>query len=356
MKKINKKIPKLPRPLKRRKGTEERVKEAFANVPKITNETIAEHREDVLRGARKFIYPLKHSRRRAIVISSTIFVTAVVVFMAYVSVSLYRLQTTDGFVYGVSKVIPFPVAKAGDSWVSYNSYLFQLRRYVHYYTTQQEADFTGKDKAQLTNYKKQALDQVTNDAYVKQLAKQNEISISSRAVDQQVRLVRSQNRLGASEQEFREVLNEFWGWDETDFRRSLQQEMLAQAVVAKLDTDTANQASAVVRQLKAGGDFATIAAQASQDEPTKAGGGKYASPIDPNNTDLPAQVVAELTKLKPGEYSEVINTGYTLEIVKVDAVQDGKIQASHISFNFKPISDYIKPLKAKNSATSYIKL
>ncbi|MBI2285652.1 hypothetical protein HYU82_02420, partial [Candidatus Saccharibacteria bacterium] len=27
------------------------------NVPRITNETIAEHREEVLKGARKFIYP-----------------------------------------------------------------------------------------------------------------------------------------------------------------------------------------------------------------------------------------------------------------------------------------------------------
>lgn len=343
-----------PRPLKRRQGADERIKEAFANVPKITNETVAEHREDILKGARKFIYPLKHSRRRAVIISSSIFAAAILVFMVYVSASLYRVQSTDGFAYGVTKVIPFPVAKAGDAWVSYESYLFQLRRYMHYYTTQQEADFNGEEKAQLANYKQQALDGVIDDAYVKQLAQQSNLSVTDAAVDRQVRLVRSQNRLGASEQEFREVLNEFWDWDVNDFKRSLQQEMLAQAVVAKLDTDTTTRANAALAQLRNGADFATVATQQSQDDATKANGGKYAAAIDPTNTDIAPAVVAELTKLQPGQYSGVINTGYALEIVRVDGVQDGKLQASHISFNFKPVEDYIKPLKDANKPRHYI--
>lgn len=356
MKKTTKKklnIPR-PRPIRRRQGADERIKEAFANVPKITNETVAEHREDILKGARKFIYPLKHSRRRAIIISSTIFVAAIVIFMAYVGGALYRVQSTGGFVYGVTKVIPFPVAKAGDSWVSYNSYLFQLRRYMHYYTTQQEADFNGEEKGQLANYKRQALDQVTNDAYVKQLAKQHSISVTDQSIDEQVRLVRSQNRLGASEREFREVLNEFWGWDENDFKRSLKQEMLAQALVARLDTETNTKAEAALKQLQGGAEFATVASQTSQDEATRASGGKYATAIDPNNTDLPASLVAELKRLQPGQHSGVFNTGYALEIVKVDGIQDGKIQASHSSFNFKSVSDYIKPLKAKSPPRNFI--
>src|SRR5947207_5990262 len=42
------------------------------NVPQITNETIAEHREDVLSGARKYIYPLAHSNHRIVVITSVL--------------------------------------------------------------------------------------------------------------------------------------------------------------------------------------------------------------------------------------------------------------------------------------------
>jgi len=355
MKKI-KRNPKLSRPFKRRQAAEERVKEAFANVPRITNETVAEHREDVLAGARKYIYPLKHSRRRAVIISSSIFIAAVVIFMTYVSVSLYRFQSTSGFLYGVTKVIPFPVAKVGSSWVSYNSYLFELRRYTHYYSTQQEADFNGKDKAQLANYKKQALEQVTNDAYIKQLAKKHHVRVSERSVDNQVALVRSQNRLGTSEREFEEVLNEFWGWNQNDFKRALQQQMLTQAVVAKLDTETNKQAADALSQLKAGADFATLAGQVSEDQTTKANGGQYNGAINRNNADVPAQVMQQLFKLQPGQISEIINTGFSLEIVKVNSVQDNAVQASHIVFDYKPASDYIAPLKSQRTPQNLIKV
>lgn len=356
MKKI-KRTPKLPRPFKRRQAPEERVKEAFANVPNITNETVAEHREDVLAGARKYIYPLKHSRRRVVIISSTIFITALVAFLAYVGVALYRFQSTSGFLYGVTKVIPFPVAKAGNSWVSYNSYLFELKHYMHYYATQQGVDFTSTSgKEQLANFKKQALQQVSYDAYVKQLAHKYHVRVSDRQVNDAMQLVRSQNRLGTSRKEFQEVLNEFWGWDENDFKRSLKQQMLAQAVVAKLDTQTNQQATDALNQLKTGADFAALAGQVSQDEATKANGGQYPGPIDRNNADIPAAVMAQLFKLQPGQMSGIINTGYSLEIVKVNGVQDGKVQASHIVFNYKPIDDYVKPLRDKQPPSDYIKV
>lgn len=369
MKKRKRSLPRVPRPSlptvpvakvarvlpKRRKAPEERAREALANVPNITNETIAEHREDVLAGARKYIYPLKHSRRRAVIISSSIFVTAVVVFMAYVCVALYRLQSTSTFLYGVTQVIPLPVAKAGSSWVSYNSYLFELRHYMHYYETQQGVDFNSQSgKEQLANYKKQALQQVINDAYVKQLAKQHGVNVGQRAVNNQVALVRSQNRLGTSQHEFQEVLNEFWGWNENDFKRELRQQMLTQAVVAKLDTATIARADAALQQLKGGADFAALAAQQSDDGNTKANGGQYPGTIDRNTATIPPAVMVELFKLPAGQVSGVINTGYSLEIVKVNSVQDDKISASHIQFDFKPIDGYIKPLQAKNAPSRYI--
>jgi hypothetical protein len=355
--KKNKKISKVPRPFKRRPAPEERVKEAFANVPKITNETVAEHREDVLGSARKYIYPLKHSRRRAVFISSSIFAIALVVFLAFVSVSLYRFQSTSGFIYGVTKVIPFPIAKAGSSWVSYNSYLFELKHYMHYYATQQSVDFESESgKEQLANFKKQALEQVSNDAYVKQLAKKHGVRVSDRAVNDQVELMRSQNRLGTSEREFDEVLNEFWGWNQTDFKRALKQQLLAQAVAAKLDTETVNQANTALSQLKGGVDFATLASQISEDEASKGNGGQYAAPIERDNTELAPPLLAELFRLQPGQYSEVINTGYALEIVKVNSNADGKVQASHIVFTFNSIDDYIKPLRDQNKPQNYIKV
>lgn len=344
-------------PLKRGKTTEEKVTEALSTVPRITNETVSEHREEVLRGARKYIYPLQHSKHKIVRISIALFAVIIVTFFISVGLSLYKFQSTSGFIYNVTRIVPFPVAKAGPSWVSYESYLFELRRNMHYYHTQQQATFTGKDgKAQLARLKQQAMTQVIQDAYTKQLAGRYHVSVSKEAVDNQVALVRSENRLGDSTRVFREVLNEFWGWSEVDFKRELKQELLQQAVVAKLDTATNARANTALKQLVSGTDFDTVATQNSDDLATKATGGKYPAPITIGDSNVPPALSAEVFKLKSNETSGIVNTGYTLEIIKVLDGTTTSRHAAHIQFTFKDITTYVKPLEAKTPPHNYIHL
>ena len=225
--------------------TEERMTDALSNVPRITNDTVADHREEVLSSARKYIYPLQHSKHHVVRISLSLFALVVVSFFAVCGLSLYKFQSTSAFMYDVTRIIPFPVAKVGSSWVGYESYLFELRRNMHYYQTQQQTNFASKDgRSQLARLKQQAMAQVVHDTYIKQLASRNDVSVSDQAVTNQLDLVRSENRLGNSDRVFREVLNEFWGWKETDFRRELKQQLLEQAVVTKLDTAAQSRAAA----------------------------------------------------------------------------------------------------------------
>src|SRR6478735_11076746 len=60
--------------LRRRPQADEKLVQALQNLPRITNETVAEHREEVLSGARKYIVPLSHSKRRIIIITSALLV------------------------------------------------------------------------------------------------------------------------------------------------------------------------------------------------------------------------------------------------------------------------------------------
>ncbi len=352
--------PKLPpaviKPFKRPKAPEDRVTEALKGVPRITNETVAEHREAVLSSARKYIYPLKHSKHSVVRTSIVLLLVVVVAFLVYCVTALYNFQETSGFIYDVTKVIPFPVAKAGNSWVSYESYLFELRRNMHYYQTQQAADFSNKDgKAQLKLLKEQALSQVLQDAYVKQLAHQNHVSVSDGSVNNEVALVRNENRLGSSDHDFQAVLSEFWGWGEGDFKRELKQQLLQQAVVAKLDTSVDERAQSVFKQLQSGASFATLASQYSDDASTKANGGAYPTAITPDDTNLAPAITATLFQLKPGQISNIINTGYTLEILKVLDGNSASVHAAHIQFTFQPISVYIKPLENAYKPHTFIK-
>ena len=246
----------------RRKSVDESLQEAIVNLPRITNDTVAEHREEVLSSARKFIYPLKHSRYRVVIISALLLTIVGIGFFAYTLLALYKFQHTSTFMYRITQVVPFPVAKAGKRYVSYENYLFELRRYKHYYETQQRVDFSSDaGKEQLEATRQQVMDRIIDDAYVKQLAEEHRISVSDKEVDEAIKLVRDQNKLGSNENVYKDVLREFWDWSPEDFRRDLRQQLLARKVIAALDTDVKARADKVSAELKSGADFAAMAAK-----------------------------------------------------------------------------------------------
>lgn len=346
------------RPFRRKKkDVAERFTEAVQTLPHITNDTVAAHREEVLSSARKYIYPLQHPKHRIVIISTTLSILVILGFFTYCGLALYRFQSISGFIYAVTQVIPFPIAKAGPSFVAYENYLFELRHYTHYYQTQQQVDFNSTaGKEQLASFKKQALQSVIDDAYVKQLASKYHVSVSNQAVDGEVDLVRNQDLLGNNEKEFETVLNEFWGWSLNDFKRELKQQMLAQKVVSTLDTSTHQRAQAALKALQGGATFSTVAAQYSDDQSTKSNGGQFGFTIDSTTRNLSPQTLNTLLSLKPGQVSGIINLGSALEIDEVISNTNGEIQAAHILFNFKNINAYIQPLEDRSKPHTYIRL
>ena len=345
-------IPPVPKRFKRVKS-EDRIQEAFENIPRITNETVAEHREDVLKGARKYKYPLQHSKHRIVTISTTLLIAAVIGFFAYSALALYKFQSTSAFTYRITQVLPFPVARAGGHFVSYENYLFEMRRYEHYYQTQQQVDFSSKSgKDQLATYKPKAMDEVLQAAYVKQLAAKNHVSVSHSEVSDELDALRTQNQ--SSNQELADVTSKFFGWTLDDLKREVTQELLAQKVSAKLDTVTQAKAADVATQLQAGADFGAMAT-AQSDAADKANAGQYAdTTISLASTDIPPAVVRELQHMQVGQISGVIQAGNTLEIVKLLSMNGGKIQAAHVSFNLTPASTYVTQYEKTHSKHVYI--
>ena len=328
-----------------------------ADVPRITNDTVAEHREEVLGSARKYIYPLQHSKHKIVIISTTLFIAAIVAFFSYCTVALYKLHTNSTFLYRVTQVIPYPIARTGGRFVAYENYLFELRHYMHYYESQVKLDFNDpKNKEQLEQFKKKALEKVVNDTYVKQMAAENGVSVSDREVDDQIAVVRKQNRLGNSDKVFEDVLKDYWGWTVADFKRSLRAEMLAQKLVAKLDTGTSDRANTALAELKSGADFAAVAKKYSDEVETKPNGGEYGYPIDKTNRNLTPQETDALFSLQPGQNSDIVNTGYNLQIVKVIEVNGDKIRGAHIVFNLKDVNSYINDRKDKQKARVFVTL
>jgi parvulin-like peptidyl-prolyl isomerase len=362
MKKLKLKRPRAIHALKKRvskktqaKEEATQLREALESLPRITNETVTEHREEIISKARKYIYPLEHSKHRVVLVSTSLLCAAIIIFFVYTGLALYRFQSYSTFLYDVTQVIPFPIAKAGSDYVAYENYLFELRHYIHYYQTQQKIDFsTVAGQQQLDSFKKQALQQVIDNAYIKQLSAKYNVSVSDADVNNEVNLLRQQNLIGNNNQVFADVLNQYWGWSISDFKRELKQQLLAQKLVSTLDTSTHQRAQAVLTELQGGADFATVAQQSSDDTTTKGNGGQLGFLVSKNNQDLAPQTVNQLFNMQPGQLSGIINIGTGLEIVKVLSVQNGQIQAAHILFNFQPISTYLNPIKNQENPHTYV--
>jgi hypothetical protein len=324
-------------------------------VPRITNETVADHREDVLKSARKYIYPLQHSKNRIIIITTSLVIVLVVGFFTYCTLALYRFQSYSPFLYKVTQVIPFPIARVNGHFISYNNYLFELEHYIHYYQTQQKLNFnTPSGKQQLDDYKQRALETVLNNAYISELAAKNHVTVTSQQVNDQITVVRAQNRLGDNESEFESVLKDYYGWNINDFKRELKNQLLEENVISTLDTATHARADSALAQLKAGADFASLAQQVSDDTSTKTNGGQYGFLISQNNVNISPLVVSALFSIKPGDITPVINTGYSLEIDKNVSVVGDQIQAAHMVFNFEDVNNFLNPLKEQQKARVYV--
>ncbi len=343
--------------LKPRIKRKEAVAPTDAAVPRITNETVTQHREEVLGGARKYIYPLRHSRHKIVITTVIILVTVVIAFMSFVLLSLYKFQSTSTFMYQVTKVVPLPVARVGGSFVSYESYLFELRHYIHYFETQQEVDFASdQGKAQLADQRKKSLDKVVNFAYIQRIAKEKNISVSPEEVDAQITVLREQNKLGDDNKVFEDVLKDYWGWSVADFRRSIQQELLTTKVLQSLDTGTKSRAEAALAEIKSGKDFGDVAKRYSDDSATKDRGGELGFLVSKSDRNIPPQTIDALFKLQPGQVSGIVNIGYGLEIIKNLGLQDDKSKAARIFFSYQDINNFLNDFREKQKPHAFIRV
>lgn len=327
------------------------------SLPRITNETLAETREEVLKDARKFVYPLQHSKHRIVILSSLLAAAVFLSFFAYSVYALYVQKSTSTLMYRVTQIVPFPVAKVGSGFVLYEDYMFEIRQYVHYFENQEKIDFNlPENKQQLESARKDALNTAVKKFYINKLAKENKVTVSDDEVDKEVDLYRSQNRLGSDQQMLKDVLKKYYGWTINDFRRQLSGRILAEKLIDKLDSGTRDRANAALAELKSGGDFAAVANKYTEDANTKGKGGEVPFLIDEQDRNVPSQMTKQLFALQPGQYSDIFSVGYGLEIVKNIENKDGKIKAAYILFNYKNLENFINAEKEKHPARMYLRL
>lgn len=331
-------------------------KSAKTDLPaRITNETVAEHREKILAGGRRFKYPVQVAKHRLAIISVAI--GALTVFLLIVAAwqQLYLSQNTSKLLYRVTEIIPVSVASVDGAEVRYSSYLKKYRSSIFYLQQQNSINLNSVDgKRQSEEFiKPRELDSAERDAYATMLAAKKRISVSNKEVDDFINkdIARKNISLEAYE---KTVLSSFYDWSLGDYKAVVKTELLKRKVKFSVDTAAQNKSQALHAQLQGGADFAGLAAAQSDDEATKAAGGDSGT-VNADSEDNNG-VIAAAKELTPGQVSAPIKGADGYYIVKLNSKAPTTVSYSIIKVGLTKFDADFQKLRDDGKIKEYIKV
>lgn len=220
---------------------------------RITTDTLAEHRERVLAGGRKFKYPVQYQRHRLVINALAIGVAAVLLLVGIGWYMLYSAQNTSEFMYRVAKVVPVPVAVVDGEQVKYSDYLMKYRSAEHYLLEKEQIDSNSEDgKSQLSYVKSQAMDDAVSDAYATKLARELDIKVTSEELEAFLKQQRQSSDGEVSESTYNAVINDYYGWSPSEYRDAMRSKLLRQKVAYAVDTKAEDITQSIESTVKSG--------------------------------------------------------------------------------------------------------
>jgi hypothetical protein len=335
-----------------------RRKDAKQAIPsRITNETVAEHRERILAGGRRFKYPMQYARHR--LVFNTVIVTLVTLLLFAVVGwwQLYLVQNTDSFLYRVTRVLPLPVASVDGEAVRYSTYLMYYNSSAHYLQQSEQVDLSSGDgERQLDYVKRKSMDNVIADAYALKLSRALNITVSEQQVDQVIK-----NDLNTANGPISQVTYDasaltILGWSPDEYRQDAKSKLIHQEVSYAIDSAAKQKANEAAQLLKTPNpDLVTIASTLGGQ-----GAGKVtigASGMVPlTNSD--GGLSAEAAKLQKGQFSPAVKptTGDGYYFVQLLDKTDTQINYQYIRIPLTVFDEKLAALKKDGKIHEYISI
>lgn len=237
-----------------KKTTKGKKKDKRSLPSRITNDTVAEHREKVLAGGRKHKYPIQYSKHKLVWNTIFISIAGLVTVIVLLYLQLYVWKDTSDLAYRITKILPLPAGSVEGEFVRYSDYLLYNRGNMAVLKTQ------GQDQAgdKVAFQRQRAMNQAVQDAYVRKLARERGISVDDRRVDEE--MDRQQKDAGLSKEAYRSAVKDMIGWSLDEARDGIRASLLRWEVSFAVDEAAANLVKEVEAQLKASKSLTDVAA------------------------------------------------------------------------------------------------
>lgn len=324
---------------------------------RITNETVAEHRQRILAGGRRFKYPLQYARHRLVFNAIIISIVAIIVIIVIGWWQLYPAQNTSTFIYRVTKVLPLPVASVDSQPVPYSDYLMKYRSSVHYLEQKEQISLKSEDgKRQVAYIKQQAMQDAVADAYAAKLAKELGVTVSDAELEAFLKVQRQSSDGEVSQQTYDAVVLDYYGWSPDEYRYATKNKLLRQKVAYELDANASKVATSTLTQAKVEGSSLQAIAEAT----TATGVSKVAygaSGLVPK-TNQDGGLAIEAAKLEKGKTSGVVKstTGDGYYIVRLVDINDTQVSYEYIQVPLTKFTKDLEGIEKSGKIVQYISI
>lgn len=320
---------------------------------RITNETVAEHREQILAGGRRFKYPVQYSRHKLVLNSILIGLAALILVAVVLWWQLYIAQNSSKFMYRMTQIIPVPVASVDGELVKYSTYLKRFRSSIHYLQQQNNLNVRSEDGKKEVEYRKRVeLDNAVRDAYVRKLANENKIRVTVKEVNDFIKRDLESKKVSETVYE-KTVLNTFYDWSMDDYREVVRSELLQRKAMFAIDESARAKANRVLGELrKENADFAAIAKTESDDESTKQSGG--------DSGDVPLRsldtngVIAAVKRLEPGQTTDLIYGTDGYYVAKLTSKNATSVRYQFVKISLSEFEKRLKAIREDNKVKEFI--
>lgn len=321
---------------------------------RITSNTLAEHREQVLSEGRRFKYPVQYARHKLVINAVIISVVAIVLLGVLVWWRLYPAQDTSDFMYRVSKVLALPVAKVDGETVRYGDYLMRYRSSIQYLLERDQIDMSTDDgKRQADSVKRREFDGAVADTYAAKLARELNITVTDTELEEFLIQQRQSADGEVSEATYNAVILDYYGWSPDEYRHAMKNKLLRQKVAYSVDDKAREHVETVKSLRKDGDDLKEIADKLNKDNPETV---LYAPAIwvPKNNQDGGLAEVA--SKMKKGQISDEVhsmrNSGYYF--IKLVDINDTQVRYEMIQIPLKQFDSQLEEIRKNGGVREYI--